>query len=62
MGGCQNWRKKEGDFSAQCLKISGAVTEAETRQEVHENMKDAILLVLASQRHNENRNPLSYNE
>ena len=28
----------------------------------HENMKDAILLVLASQTHNENRNPLSYNE
>jgi predicted RNase H-like HicB family nuclease len=45
------WKKeKEGGYSAQCLEISGAITEAETRQELHENMQDAILLVLESQR------------
>ncbi len=40
--------EEEGGFSGQCLEIPGAISQGETVQELIENMKDAINLILES--------------
>jgi predicted RNase H-like HicB family nuclease len=37
-----------GGFSGQCVELPAAISQGETLQELRENMKDAILLVLES--------------
>jgi predicted RNase H-like HicB family nuclease len=39
---------KEGGYSGQCLELPGAISEGETIEELKENMKEAIQLVLDS--------------
>ena len=36
----------EGGFTAQCLEIPAAISEGDTKEEVLENIKEAIKLVL----------------
>jgi len=38
----------EGGYSGQCLELPGAISEGETIEELKENMKEAIQLVLES--------------
>jgi predicted RNase H-like HicB family nuclease len=40
--------ESEGGYSAQCLELPAAITQGETLDELEENMKDAINLVLES--------------
>jgi len=40
--------EEEGGFSGQCLEIPGAISQGETIEELIENMKDAISLILES--------------
>ncbi len=39
---------EEGGYSGQCLELPGAISEGETIEELKENMKEAIELVLES--------------
>jgi predicted RNase H-like HicB family nuclease len=39
-------RKEEGGYSGQCIELPAAISQGETLEELKENMKDAILLVL----------------
>ena len=40
--------EQEGGFSGQCLELPGAISQEETIEELIENMKDAINLILQS--------------
>jgi predicted RNase H-like HicB family nuclease len=40
--------EEEGGFSGQCLELPGAISQGETIEELIENMKDAINLILQS--------------
>lgn len=40
--------EEEGGFSGQCLELPGAISQGETIEELIENMKDAIRLILQS--------------
>ena len=40
--------EQEGGFSGQCLELPGAISQGETIEELIENMKDAINLILQS--------------
>ena len=40
--------EEEGGFSSQCLELPGAISQGETIEELIENMKDAINLILQS--------------
>ena len=40
--------EEEGGFSGQCLELPGAISQGETIEELVENMKDAISLILQS--------------
>jgi predicted RNase H-like HicB family nuclease len=40
--------EKEGGYSGQCLEIPGAISQGGTLEELKENMKDAISLILES--------------
>lgn len=40
--------EEEGGFSGQCLELPGAISQGETLEELKENMKDAISLILES--------------
>ena len=40
--------EEEGGFSGQCLELPGAISQGETIEELIENMKDAISLILES--------------
>jgi predicted RNase H-like HicB family nuclease len=40
--------EEEGGFSAQCVELKGAISQGETLQELENNMKDAIKLILES--------------
>lgn len=40
--------EEDGGFSGQCLELPGAITQGETLEELKENMKDAISLILES--------------
>jgi predicted RNase H-like HicB family nuclease len=40
--------EEEGGFSGQCLELPGAISQGETIEELIENMKDAINLILKS--------------
>lgn len=39
-------KEKEGGYSGQCLELPGAISQAETLEELRINMADAINLVL----------------
>lgn len=39
-------KEKEGGYSGQCLELPGAISQAETLEELKTNMTDAINLVL----------------
>jgi predicted RNase H-like HicB family nuclease len=39
-------KEKEGGYSGQCLELPGAISQAETLEELKINMADAINLVL----------------
>ena len=39
-------KEKEGGYSGQCLELPGAISQAETLDELKTNMADAINLVL----------------
>ncbi|MEM3007634.1 MAG: type II toxin-antitoxin system HicB family antitoxin [Candidatus Nitrosotenuis sp.] len=39
-------KEKEGGYSGQCLELPGAISQAETLEELKTNMADAINLVL----------------
>ena len=41
-------RSPEGGFTGQCMEISGAISEGETLEELSENMREAIDLVIES--------------
>jgi predicted RNase H-like HicB family nuclease len=43
-------KEKEGGFSGHCIEAPGAISEGETLEELIENMKDAIILVLKARR------------
>jgi predicted RNase H-like HicB family nuclease len=40
--------EEDGGYSGQCLEIPGAISQGETLEELKENMKDAISLILES--------------
>jgi predicted RNase H-like HicB family nuclease len=40
--------EEEGGFSGQCLELPGAISQGENLDELEENMKDAISLILES--------------
>lgn len=40
--------EEDGGDSGQCLEIPGAISQGETLEELKENMKDAISLILES--------------
>lgn len=40
--------EEDGGYSGQCLEIPGALSQGETLEELKENMKDAISLILES--------------
>jgi predicted RNase H-like HicB family nuclease len=40
--------EEEGGFSGQCLELPGAISQGETVEELIDNMKDAINLILQS--------------
>lgn len=40
--------EEDGGFSGQCLELPGAISQGETLEELKENMKDAISLILES--------------
>jgi predicted RNase H-like HicB family nuclease len=40
------WKEEEGGYSGQCVELPAAITQGETLEELKENMKDAIQLVL----------------
>jgi predicted RNase H-like HicB family nuclease len=40
--------EEEGGFSGQCLELPGAIIQGKTIEELIENMKDAINLILKS--------------
>jgi predicted RNase H-like HicB family nuclease len=40
--------EEEGGFSGQCLDLPGAISQGETIEDLIENMKDAINLILQS--------------
>jgi predicted RNase H-like HicB family nuclease len=40
--------EEEGGFSGQCFEIPGAISQGETIEELVDNMKDAIQLILES--------------
>ncbi len=46
--------EEEGGFSGQCLELSGAISQGENLDELEENMKDAISLILESIREEAN--------
>jgi predicted RNase H-like HicB family nuclease len=39
-------KEEEGGYSGQCIELPAAISQGETLEELKENMKDAILLVL----------------
>jgi predicted RNase H-like HicB family nuclease len=39
---------EEGGYSGQCLELPGAISQGETLEELQENMKDAVNLILES--------------
>ena len=41
-------RKKREVLAGQCLELPGAISQGETLEELKENMKDAISLILKS--------------
>lgn len=41
---------EEGGFTAQCVEIPGAISEGETREELLENIQDAIRSVMQVRR------------
>jgi predicted RNase H-like HicB family nuclease len=41
-------KEDEGGYSAQCVELPGAISQAETLDELKENMKDAISLIIQS--------------
>jgi predicted RNase H-like HicB family nuclease len=41
-------KEEEGGYSGYCADLSGAISQGETLQELEANMKDAIELILAS--------------
>ena len=40
--------EEDGGFSGQCLELPGAISQGETLEELKENMRDAISLILES--------------
>jgi len=40
--------EEEGGFSGQCMELPGAISQGDTLEELKENMKDAIFLILES--------------
>ena len=40
--------EEEGGFSGQCMELPGAISQGDTLEELKENMKDAISLILES--------------
>lgn len=40
--------EEDGGFSGQCLELPGAISQGETLDELKENMRDAISLILES--------------
>ena len=40
--------EEDGGYSGQCLEIPGAISQGETLENLKENMKDAISLILES--------------
>ena len=44
----QSEEEEEGGFSSQCLELPGAISQGETIEELIENMKDDINLILQS--------------
>jgi predicted RNase H-like HicB family nuclease len=40
--------EEDGGYSGQCLEIPGAISQGDTLEELKENMKDAISLILES--------------
>lgn len=42
------YEKEEGGYSGQCLELPGAISQGENLEELKENMKDAISLILES--------------
>jgi predicted RNase H-like HicB family nuclease len=40
--------EEDGGYSGQCLEIPGAISQGETLEELKENIKDAISLILKS--------------
>jgi predicted RNase H-like HicB family nuclease len=41
-------KEEEGGYSGQCVELPGAISQGETIEELKENMKDAISLILES--------------
>jgi predicted RNase H-like HicB family nuclease len=41
--------EEEGGYSGQCAELPAAISQGETLEELRQNMKDAIQLVLESQ-------------
>jgi predicted RNase H-like HicB family nuclease len=41
-------KEEEGGYSGQCVELPGAISQGETLEELKENMKDAISLILQS--------------
>ena len=39
-------KQKEGGYTAQCLEVSGAISQGETKKEAIKNVKEALELVL----------------
>jgi predicted RNase H-like HicB family nuclease len=45
--------EEEGGYSGQCAELPAAISQGETLEELPQNMKDAIQLVLESQQQEE---------
>jgi predicted RNase H-like HicB family nuclease len=52
-------KEEEGGFSGQCAELPGAISQGETIEELKENMKDAISLIVESiKEENKHKQPM----